>query len=260
MSTACAHAAWRSSGAPRRIPLVMEIRFAISSTRLSTGGAAVGGRDPLSLEAAVAMMLHLLVLVVPSATQQQQQHAPDDNSGTRTAPCTGTESYNGICTPAAFPPRLNPQLNKQVQDPVYLRSPPALINITIGRQLFVDDFLIESLSNAQRTFHSAQYDTAATNPIITPDKPWEGSFAMPFSGGVWWEDDKQRAALFYRCGGFAGAVQDAIRVKGRPWPPPDPHKPSNGGPSGMCVAYTTDGLTFTKPNLPVRPGTNMVRE
>jgi hypothetical protein len=171
--------------------------------------------------------------------------------------CAGTVSYNGICTPAAFPPRVN--YTKAVQDPEYLRRPPPLINITIGRQLLVDDFLIESLSNARRSFHSAEYDTSA-NPIIAPDEPWEGSFAMPFSGGVWWEDDKQRAALFYRCGGFAGAVQDPIRVKGRPWPPPDPHKPSNGGPSGMCVAYSDDGRTFTKPSLPVRPGTNMVRD
>lgn len=171
--------------------------------------------------------------------------------------CAGTVSYNGICTPKAFPPRLN--YTKAVQDPEYLRSPPALINITIGRQLFVDDFLVESLSNAQRSFHSAEYDEAS-NPIIEPDQPWEGSFAMPFSGGVWWEDDKQRVSLFYRCGGFAGAVQDPIRVEGRPWPPPDPHKPSNGGPSGMCVAYSSDGRKFTKPSLPVRPGTNMVRD
>ena len=88
---------------------------------------------------AVAMMLRLLVLlhllVAPSAQQQQRQQRrrPDDYSGS-TAPCAGrgTESYNGICTPSAFPPRLDPALNKQVQDPGYLRAPPALINITIG--------------------------------------------------------------------------------------------------------------------------------
>ena len=88
------------------------------------------------------MMLRLLVLlhllVAPSVQQQQRQQRqrqqqPDDYSGS-TAPCTGrgTESYNGICTPSAFPPRLDPALNKQVQDPGYLRAPPALINITIG--------------------------------------------------------------------------------------------------------------------------------
>eukprot|EP01045_Picozoa_sp_COSAG04_P003867 COSAG04_NODE_161_length_22014_cov_18.687383_22_plen_442_part_00 len=109
--------------------------------------------------------------------------------------CAGTVSYNGICTPEQFPPRVN--YTKVVQDPEYLRSPPELINITVGRQLFVDDFLIQSLSNAQRSFHSAQY-LSAHNPIIKPDRPWEGSFALPFSGGVWWEDDKQRASLFYR--------------------------------------------------------------
>ena len=28
----------------------------------------------------------------------------------------------------------------------------------------------------------------------------------------------------------------------------------------MCVAYSNDGLSWTKPSLPVRPGTNMVRD
>ena len=49
-------------------------------------------------------------------------------------------------------------------------------------------------------------------------------------------------------------------MKGTAWPPPDPHKPSNGGPSGMCVAYSADGISWEKPDLPVRPGTNMVRD
>ena len=80
------------------------------------------------------------------------------------------------------------------------------------------------------------------------------------STGVWWEDDKQRAALFYRCGGRVGAVRDAVRAEGGAWPPPDPNKPSNGTSSGMCVAYSKDGLSWTKPLLPVRPGTNMVRD
>ena len=37
--------------------------------------------------------------------------------------------------------------------------------------------------------------------MLKPDKPWEGTFAMPFSGGSWWEDEEERIALWYRCGG-----------------------------------------------------------
>ena len=54
----------------------------------------------------------------------------------------GTPSYNGICTLKDFPPRQN--YSRAVLIPPYLKAPPPLINITKGRQLFVDDFLIAS--------------------------------------------------------------------------------------------------------------------
>ena len=100
-------------------------------------------------------------------------------------PCSaagGTLSYNGICTPNDFPPRQN--YSRAVPHPPYLKNPPSLINITKGRQLFIDDFLIASASGIATTFHTARYYDE--NPVIKPDQPWEGTFAMTFSGGAWW--------------------------------------------------------------------------
>ena len=85
--------------------------------------------------------------------------------------CPGGEAptYNGICLPTQFPPRQN--YSRDVPQPPYLKHPPPLINITIGRQLFVDDFLVQNMSSLSRTFHTAQY--YEDNPVLVPDQKWE---------------------------------------------------------------------------------------
>ena len=52
----------------------------------------------------------------------------------------------------------------------YLADRPAVVPIDVGRQLFVDDFLIEDTS-LRRTFHKAKYHAA--NPILKPEGNWE---------------------------------------------------------------------------------------
>src|SRR5262245_15080691 len=57
----------------------------------------------------------------------------------------GETLYNGIVLPRPWPPRLADFPTSVETDPItppYLISPPAVIPIDIGRQLFVDDFLI----------------------------------------------------------------------------------------------------------------------
>ena len=71
--------------------------------------------------------------------------------------------YNGIVLPAEWPPR-----DRRPDDPVpvpWLDSPPGVIPIDVGRQLFVDDFLIEH-TTLTRTFHPARKHEA--NPILVP--------------------------------------------------------------------------------------------
>ena len=50
--------------------------------------------------------------------------------------------YNGIRLPAPWPPKVE-SLTLEPMSPPYLADPPAVIPIDVGRQLFVDDFLIE---------------------------------------------------------------------------------------------------------------------
>ena len=68
----------------------------------------------------------------------------------------GEHLYNGIELPDAWPPVYDRD-PKESQIPVpYLTNPPAVIPIDVGRQLLVDDFLIEK-TTLKRTFHTAEY-------------------------------------------------------------------------------------------------------
>lgn len=66
-------------------------------------------------------------------------------------------------------------------------------------------------------------------PVLRPDRPWEGQCAMPFSGGIW------KVGASYRCWYLAYFKR-------------------------ICLAYSEDGLTWTKPDLGVVLGTNIVLE
>ena len=66
--------------------------------------------------------------------------------------------YNGIALPAKWPPNRSAQeiASREPMPVPYLRKPPAVIPIDVGRQLFVDDFLIET-TNLRRTWHKPEY-------------------------------------------------------------------------------------------------------
>ena len=86
---------------------------------------------------------------------------------THIADLTGGELlYNGIELPDQWPPRIE-QLTREPMPVPYLKHRPAVVPINIGRQLFVDDFLVEECS-LQRTFHTADFHPI--NPILTFDK------------------------------------------------------------------------------------------
>ena len=100
----------------------------------------------------------------------------------RLLPATGGETlYNGIVLPDVWPPRMdglhydgfrNGQ-DLKYHGPMavpYLEHPPAVAVIDVGRQLFVDDFLIQNM-NLKRTYHRARYHPAS--PVIVPDESWE---------------------------------------------------------------------------------------
>jgi len=143
----------------------------------------------------------------------------------------GSETlYNGIRLPAQWPPREG--MSREPMPVPYLKSPPETIPIDTGRQLLVDDFLIQDTS-LHRVFHRPE--AYSGNPVVKPDQPWEkqakkGAAAMVFSDGVWWDPATERFRMWYM-GGML---------------------------SSTCLAESSDGLTWRKPPLDVEPGTNVV--
>ena len=141
--------------------------------------------------------------------------------------------YNGIALPTPWPPqRTATEMKSLAPMPVpYLAKPPAVIPVNVGRQLFVDDFLIES-TTLRRRFHRSEYH--ALSPVLRPEKSWETNlttaFAAPFSDGVWWDPQERTFKLWYR----AASVR-------------------------TCLALSPDGLTWTRPALDVN-GTNVVHK
>lgn len=96
----------------------------------------------------------------------------------------GETLYNGIVLPEVWPPKGEYKPGEPMSVP-YLSNPPPVIDITGGRQLFVDNFLVES-NTLKRVWHSATLHS--NNPVLKPDREWEklgGAMAMPFSDGVW---------------------------------------------------------------------------
>jgi hypothetical protein len=126
--------------------------------------------------------------------------------------------------------------------PPYLTDPPAVIPIDVGRQLFVDDFLIEE-TTLTRAFHRATYHSG--NPVLRPETPWErrdsaaertkrplNPAAMVFSDGVFF-DPRDRLFKMWYMAGYGGVT---------------------------CLATSRDGIAWQRPAFDVVPGTNIVNK
>ncbi|MCQ2385620.1 MAG: helix-turn-helix domain-containing protein, partial [Clostridia bacterium] len=131
---------------------------------------------------------------------------------TVSAPRTERESttYNGIAAEKDFPPKDMQKIKDYGVLPVpYLKKPPEVIDITLGRQLFVDDFLIQK-STFVRQFHQPQ--KYGGNPIFCPETPLEkgldghSAMAAPFSDGVFYDGKEQIFKMWYHAGWFDGTA------------------------------------------------------
>ncbi len=130
--------------------------------------------------------------------------------------------YNGIRLPEEWPPS---DINLRSWQPgrvPYLESPPDIINIDCGRQLLVDDFLIET-TNMTRIFH--QPHKYPCNPVMFPQGPEERNPAYPpcavaKCGGVWYDPQDTRFKMWYMAG-YTGAMMYAQSKDGVHWERPD---------------------------------------
>lgn len=147
--------------------------------------------------------------------------------------------YNGITLGSPWPPRLKYPDERAVVPP-YLASPPAVIPIDVGRQLLVDDFLIED-TTMTRAWHRPTY--YAGNPVLRPETPREqrdptaertgqppSPTAMVFSDGVFY-DPRERIFKMWYMGGYGVST---------------------------CLATSIDGIAWQRPTFDVVPGTNIV--
>lgn len=171
----------------------------------------------------------------------EPEPTPGPNTGQTDDPQDDPNAtYNGITLPSQWPPQRNYASEiRTAMRPFYLYNKPAVIKIEVGRQLFVDNFLI-STTTLQRKFHYPEY--YAGNPVLSPDKDWEkqgnGGFAAPFSDGVWYDELDGKFKMWYMAGGGSYATS---------------------GAGITCYAESSDGINWTKPSLNVVSGTNIVR-
>jgi hypothetical protein len=122
--------------------------------------------------------------------------------------------YNGVVLPEVWPPEgRDPQSAEPMPVP-YLQSPPRVIAIDVGRQLFLDDFLIES-TDLKRTFHRARKHDG--NPVFKPETAEEqkGFAVYTGNGGIFFDPAEQVFKLFYTAGWRGGLAlatsRDMIR-------------------------------------------------
>ncbi|MDR2704756.1 MAG: hypothetical protein LBC02_03155 [Planctomycetaceae bacterium] len=139
--------------------------------------------------------------------------------------------YNGIRLPSVWPPR-DVKKDRSVKPVPYLNDIPSVLPINVGRQLFVDDFLIES-TTLQRQFHyPVKY---AGNPILKQETKLElnngeQTCATLFNDGVVFDPADKMFKMWYHAGWFDG------------------------------TAYTVsqDGLHWERPDLDIVSGTNRI--
>jgi hypothetical protein len=145
----------------------------------------------------------------------------------------GETLYNGIVLPDAWPPRrtMAELRSGEVMKVPYLQQRPDVIPIDVGRQLLVDDFLIEQTTLTRR-FHKAEL--YGKNPVLRPDRRWEMIYptkvALAFSDGVFYDPKDRLFKAWYMSALFGDTA----------------------------YATSANGLEWTKPSLDVRPPTNVV--
>ena len=76
--------------------------------------------------------------------------------------------YNGIELSSPWPPLRTAKEMKSLEPMAvpYLKNGPRVVPIDLGRQLFIDDFLIES-TDLKRRFHQPKYHEKS--PVLKPE-------------------------------------------------------------------------------------------
>ncbi len=113
-------------------------------------------------------------------------------------------------------------------------KPPALLEIGRTKQLFVDAYIIESLTDARQVMNQATKHP--NNPILTQDRPWEGNLIQ--TGTVIWDEVDQLFKMWYVTAQYVVGTDSRGRVMDVP-------KEKNLN----AYAISRDGVDWEKPDL-----------
>jgi hypothetical protein len=143
--------------------------------------------------------------------------------------------FNGIKISRPWPPPYPGEIGRKSLPVPYLENPPETIPIDVGRQLFVDDFLIGS-TNLVAVHHKPLFSDQ--NPVLGPDEEGEsnssGPLAAPCSDGIWYDEQDGKFKMWY----LAGKM--------------------NSDSYYTCYAESIDGISWEKPDLGIYGHTNIV--
>ncbi len=135
-------------------------------------------------------------------------------------------------------------------------QPPSLLEIGNRKQLFIDDYMIQSLSDARPVLNPAI--KSANNPVVKPDRPWEGRLS-PIAK-VLYDEEEGLFKMWYsttdqykgqRGGGELtdyrwtdkGAVRERVEAAYRYVGDPGRYH------YRLCYATSRDGVHWEKPSL-----------
>ena len=113
----------------------------------------------------------------------------------------------------------------------------ALIDIASNKQLLVDNYLIESLTDTRQVLNPAEKVTH--NPVIRLEHPWEGNYLA--LSHIIFDDKEQIFKMWYSSASYKayrGADGKTVIESSK----------YNGGPI-VCLATSKDGLYWEKPVL-----------
>ena len=131
---------------------------------------------------------------------------------------------------AAAPVKVPTGLFKDVNDTTIGQA-----RLVRGTQLFIDDWLIESLEGVRRQLN--QPVKHKQNPVMVKDKPWERG--APGYATVHYDRQAKLFKMWYQTW---KKVPEGARSEGN-----------------LCLATSRDGVTWSKPIIDKKTGTNMVR-
>jgi len=139
-----------------------------------------------------------------------------------------TVLYNGIELPQEWPPQDIEMNSREPMGVPYLQDPPEIIPIDVGRQLFVDDFLIAQTTLNRRWHQPVKYQG---NPVLKPELNHEGSRTTLKCSPVLYDSADQLFKVWYM---------------------------ANTTHRDRCLAVSKDGIHWERPKLDIVPGKNIV--